>query len=292
MTFYRRPRAFISYRHQYYDEAAHADHDAAHQAWVARFADDLAAWNVEVLSDLRLRRLFAPYMPQPDSAPFLAEVSTLCLYVAHIFVPVITWSYVKRINVLDDLLGQDFTHEGTVTREWNNASSLIEARKLQLMLVQRQWAPGLADLHPLLNAELRFDFRERGIPYGDKIELLAERMHMDLRVAKPYVDLPFCEWISMYVRWCLENDPVCRGQPIADWGCDFGRANRFFAHIDELRSRGRLPSAAEGSGRHDLDQFAAAPPDRLDLPMARLDGTSAAPGNWWQRLFGRGSKRD
>jgi hypothetical protein len=139
--------------------------------------------------------------------PFLAEVSTLCLDVAHIFVPVITWSYVKRIEIVDDVLGKDFTQAGTVTREWSNASPLIQAGKLQLMLVQRQWAPALTDLHPLLNAELRFDFRDRGMSYNDKIELLAERMHMDVQVTRPYMDLLFSEWISMYVGWCSANDP-------------------------------------------------------------------------------------
>ena len=208
MTFYRRPRAFISYRHQYYDEAPHAEHDAAHQAWVARFADDLAAWNVDVITDVRLRRLFAPHVANPETAPFLAEVSTVCLYCAHIFVPVITWSYVKRINIPGGILGDDFTQEGTVTREWNNASPLIEAGMLQHMLVQRQWTMAIADLHPLLNAELRFDLRDRGMPYADKIEILAERMHMDVRVERPYVDMPFSEWISMYVRWCIESDPT------------------------------------------------------------------------------------
>jgi hypothetical protein len=43
-----------------------------------------------VITDARLRRLFEPYVAHPESTPFLAEVSTLCLYVAHIFVPVIT----------------------------------------------------------------------------------------------------------------------------------------------------------------------------------------------------------
>ena len=117
MTFYRRPRVFISYRHQYYDQEPHTDHDGAHRAWVARFAEDLAAWNVDVITDVQLRRLFAPYVAHPETAPFLAEVSTLCLYVAHIFVPVITWSYVKRINIPEGILGNDFTQEGTVTRE-------------------------------------------------------------------------------------------------------------------------------------------------------------------------------
>ncbi len=287
MTFYRRPRVFISYRHQFYDEAPHAEHDAAHQAWVARFADDLAAWNVDVITDVRLRRLFAPYVEQPESAPFLAEASTLCLYTAHIFVPVITWSYVKRITLVSDILGLDFTQEGTVTREWNNASPLVQAGLLQLMLVQRQWTMGLADLHPLLNAELRFDFRERGIAYSDKIELLAQRMHMDERTARPYVDLPFSEWLSMYVRWCLETDPSCRDRPMADWSCDFGRAGRFFEYAQGLRLRGELPSASEGSGRHDLDQLFAPRSDHLDIPISGRDRVTKGKDNWWQRLFGK-----
>jgi hypothetical protein len=253
---------------------------------VARFSQDLAAWNVDVITDSRLRRLFEPYVAHPESTPFLAEVSTLCLYVAHIFVPVITWSYVKRINIPGGVLGNDFTQEGTVTREWNNATPLIQAGMLQFMLVQRQWAPALADLHPMLNAELRFDLRDRGIPYADKIEILAERMHMDVRVERPYVDLPFSEWISIYVRWCLKNDPEC-SRPIADWGCKFGRATQFLQHADGLRLRSELPSAAEGIGRHDLDQLSAPQPDRLDLPLARIDGSAIARGGWWRRLLQR-----
>lgn len=292
MTFYRRPRVFISYRHQYYHEQADAGQDAAHQAWVAKFASDLAAWNVDVITDIRLRELFAPFIATPEKAPFLAEVSTLCLYVAHIFVPVITWSYVKRIDVVDDVLGKDFTQEGTVTREWNNASALIRAGQLQLMLVQRQWAPALADLHPLLNAKLRYDFRDRGIPYEEKIEILTEHMHMDDQVARPYVDLPFAEWISMYVKWCLDNDPSCRDLPLAQWRCDYGRAAQFFRHVEGLRARRELPSAAEGSGRHDLDRYTSPPPpDRLDVPFPRRDNTAPARGGWWRRLLGRGGKQ-
>ena len=291
MTFYRRPRAFISYRHQYYAEGLHAEHDAAHQAWVAKFSDDLAAWNVDVITDVRLRQLFAPLVDRPALAPFLAEVSTLCLFVAHIFVPIITWSYVKRINVVGDVLGEDFAQEGTVTREWNNASHLIEAGNLQLMLVQRQWAPALADLHPLLNAELRFDLRDRGIPYDEKIEILAEHMHMDARVVRPHVDLPFSEWISMYVRWCSEHDTDCRDRPIAEWHCDFDRAHRFLAHTDDMRIRGELPSAAEGTGRHDLDQLFAPPADRLDLQFPTVDNAATARGGWWRRLFRSSGKQ-
>ena len=287
MTSYRRPRVFISYRHQYYDQAPDAEHDDAHKAWVARFARDLAAWNVDVITDVRMQSLLSPYVAQPERTPFLAETSTICLYCAHIFVPVITWSYVKRIHITEGILGQDFTNEGTVTREWSNAASLIQAGRLQLMLVQRQWTMAIADLHPLLNAELRYDFRDRGMPYDEKIELLAEHMHMDQRVERPYFDLPFTEWISLYVRWCLDNDPSCRGRPLADWHCDFGRAGRFLAHMEGRRLRGEMPSAAEGSGRHDMDHFLKPRPDLLDLPLPRLDGSGATRKNWWKRLLGK-----
>jgi hypothetical protein len=222
--------------------------------------------------------------------PFLAEVSTLCLYVAHIFMPVITWSYVKRIEIIEDVLGKDFTQEGTVTREWGNASPLIHAGKLQLMLAQRQWTPALADLHPLLNAELRFDFRDRGTSYDDKTELLAERMHMDVQVTRPNMDLPFSEWISMYVGWCSENDPTSRDLPIADWSCDFGRARRFVEQADGLRLRRALPSAAEGTGRHDLDQLFAPLPDQLDLPLSTADDVVLGRVGWWRRLLGGGKQ--
>lgn len=286
MTFYRRPRVFISYRHQYYDEGPHAEHDGSHQAWVAKFAEDLRAWNVDVITDVRLRQLFAPYIAHPETAPFLAEASTICLYVAHIFTPIITWSYIKRISVIGDVLGKEFTQEGTVTREWNNATALIEAGILQLMLVQRQWAPGIADLHPLLNAKLRFDFRDRDIPYDEKMEILAEHMHMDVQVSRPHVDLPFAEWISMYVRWCFENDPSCRDMPLSDWTCDFERANRFLQYVGSLSAHSELPSAKQGSGRHDLDHLFSPQPDQLDLPLPRIGFSAPAQRGWWRRLLG------
>lgn len=268
--FYRRPRVFLSYRHQYYAQGPHAEHDAAHQAWVASFASDLASQNVDVIYDVRLRRLFEPYVADPRNAPFLGEVSILCLFAAHIFTPIITWGYVKRLRLegAGTFLGDDFTEAGTVTEEWENACPLIDAGKLQLMLVQRQWAPGIEEFHPHLNAKLRFDFRERGIPYRDKIEILATYMHLEVEVGRPFVDLPFSEWISLYVNWCAKHDPACVGQRMDDWGCDFARSRRFLAYVEELRTKGALPSAEEGSGRHDKDHLLETPPpDRLVLDI-------------------------
>ena len=78
MTFMRRPRVFLSYRHEERKGFFGARYSRRHRAWVNAFAQALASWNVDVVWDDRLRNLFEPHT-SVDAAelPFLAEVSTL-----------------------------------------------------------------------------------------------------------------------------------------------------------------------------------------------------------------------
>lgn len=291
MTFYRRPRVFISYRHQ--ERVGGPEDDAyneAHQLWVRRFARDLAAWNVDVLYDVRLRDLFRPYVAtDPAFVSYLAEVSLLCAGVAHVFMPIITEGYLKRLCLPGAPEG--WSEAGTVTQEWRLGEASVDAGLMELVLVLREYRiEGLQNLHPLLTSDRAWDFRDRvAAHYVDLVELLGERLHLGWNVERPTVDLPFAEWISMYVNWCRDNESGCQSAAIESWDCDFERLGRFLAEVSTLQQNGEMPDAHQGTGRHDLDHVFSAAPDALHLVGIphRNAGRPSRLAEWFGRLIGR-----
>ncbi|MCC7422394.1 MAG: hypothetical protein IT428_19110 [Planctomycetaceae bacterium] len=291
MTFYRRPRVFISYRHQ--ERVGRPEDDAyneAHQIWVRRFARDLAAWNVDVLYDVRLRDLFRPWVAtDPAMVSYLAEVSLLCASVAHAFMPIITEGYLRRLCLPGAPEG--WSEPGTVTQEWRLGEASVEAGLMELVLILREFRiEGLQNLHPLLTPDRAWDFRDRvAANHADLVELLGERLHLGWNVERPTVDLPFAEWISMYVNWCRAEEPGCQSAEIESWGCDFGRLSRFLAQVETLQQEGQMPAADQGTGRHDLDHVFGAAPDALQLVgvSRRNSGRQSRLAQWFGRLIGR-----
>jgi len=274
VTFYRRPRVFISYRHEYArgtPDAAEANQ--SHRDWVRRFAGDLARWNIDVIFDGRLQNLFQPHVKaDPEVVPFLAEVSVLCIHVAHVFITITTPAYLESICVLPDEKGIK-KGRGTAFREWQIGIEHIQNGQCELLSIVRGGLPrGSEFVHFLFDRRIAWDFGQR-VSYDDQVELLCDRLHLGWQVERPIIDLPFVEWISAYVTWCQDDDPHRSTIEIDTWESDFQRPNRFLEHIEALRARGAMPSSVEGTGRHDLDRWRQPDVDVLDLrhasPLAR-----------------------
>ncbi len=273
MTAFRRPKAFISYRHQERrgDETAEA-YNRQHRDWVLRFAEALASWNVDVIHDGRLRKIFRPLTGgDPSEVPFVGEVSILCMQVSQAFLPIITRGYLERICGLET--GSQRAH-GTVTEEWDMAVALHAEHRIELAPIIREWPVSELTTPPSpIRGENSWDFRFVEAEH-DEVELLGDRLQLGYDVERPPVDLLFVDWIKLYVKWVMllrQVDPkeqaffephllkaILQGPEVPpqwphvdDWGCDFSRPKRFLAHCVQLRDLGVL---AETGPQRDLDE--------------------------------------
>src|SRR5215467_16399779 len=100
MTYFRRPRAFVSYRHQERKNQQGADEfNRMHREWVLQFAEDLRHQGVDVVNDVRVRRLVNPlFNGNAEKSPLMADIMVAALYVCHAFIPVITPGYLDRLG--------------------------------------------------------------------------------------------------------------------------------------------------------------------------------------------------
>ena len=230
----RRPRVFLSYRHEERRDSER------HQAWVHKFAQSLASWNVDVIWDERLRVLFKPYSSASSNAlPFLAEVSTLCLQVAQIFMPVVTRGYMERVGV-----GENQAVHGTVTEEWQRALSERTAGHAEIVAIVREWPiPGLKSPPESIGPENAWDFRFVA-PIRDEVELLCDALHGLWAVERPHFDEPFADWISEYLKFCIDafNLPW---PGIERWGCDFNRPAIYLNYRTQLAAFNPVDSEAK-----------------------------------------------
>lgn len=259
---YRRPKAFISYRHaeRHGDEAAE-EYNRKHRDWVLRFADALASWDVDVIHDGRLRKMLRPLtVKDPNEVPFVGEVSLLCMHVSQAFLPIITQGYLERVSGLGE--GSKPVY-GTVTEEWAMAIELYSAGRIEFAPIIRQWPIGMLDAPPApVTEDNSWDFRlvdaER-----DEVELLGDKMQIGYDVERPPVDLLFVDWIKLYLKWSMllqELDPSAQLElgphllkaivetpddppqwpQIDKWGSDFERPKRFLSYCATLRDEGIL----------------------------------------------------
>lgn len=271
---FRRPKAFISYRHQerYGDEAAE-EYNRKHRDWVLRFAEALASWNVDVIHDGRLRQMLGPLTAKdPNEVPFVGEVSLLCMHVSQAFLPIITQGYLERVSGLGERSKPVY---GTVTEEWAMAVDLHSRKRIEFAPIIRQWPIGTLEAPPPPITEANsWDFRlvdaER-----DEVELLGDKMQIGYDVERPPIDLLFVDWIKLYLKWSmllqeldanaqLELGPhllkVILESPedppqwprIDRWGGDFDRPKRFLSYCAALRDEGIL---SETGPERDLQEM-------------------------------------
>jgi hypothetical protein len=249
--FLRRPRVFLSYRHQERSGSPDADaYSALHRAWVEDFAHALGSWNVDVIWDARLWGLFRPHSSiDPSELPFLKEVSLLCVHVSQAFMPIVTKGYLERIAA-----GADEPGHGTVTEEWRLARDVSSQSQVEVVAILREWpVEGWTQLPEPLTAERCWDYRFVA-PARDEVELLGDHLHLNWRVERPSFDIPFVEWISRYLKFCA--GPFGLPWPgVERWGSNLDRPRIFLDHCASLAEAGLFPSAEEGSGRHDVDDF-------------------------------------
>lgn len=248
MTFMRRPRVFLSYRHEEKPRNADAGGlNALHRAWVNDFARALAAWNVDVIWDDRLRDFFRPHTSlDPGRLPFLAEASALCFQVAQIFMPIVTRGYLERIASETGDAGY-----GTVTEEWSRGTAECAAGRAELVAIVREWPiQGYACVPAPIESNNAWDFRFVS-PERDEVEFLCDSLHGVWRVERPNFDMPFDDWISQYVRFCVE---ACQlpWPGIEAWGCDFSRLDLFMDFMTELAA---IRSQTNVGSDRDLKEF-------------------------------------
>jgi hypothetical protein len=253
MTFMRRPRVFLSYRHEERRGLLSAHYNARHRDWVQHFAHALGEWGVDVVWDERLRELFRPLLKSdPARLSFLAEVSTLCLQVAQVFMPVVTCGYLERIAA----------HDGTVSEEWRNGMEACGERRAELVAIVREWPiPGVAVPPALIASDNGWDFRFVA-PTGDEVELLGDALQGVWSVDRPAFDQSFSTLIRSYVDFCVSACALST-TPIERWGCDFERPRAF------VRFMNARPEALDPGRQRDIDEFLAAFGDRI--PRATSD---------------------
>ncbi|MBU1211916.1 MAG: hypothetical protein KJ587_11660 [Alphaproteobacteria bacterium] len=274
MRQFRRPKAFISYRHaERRGDGAAEEYNHKHRDWVLRFAEALATWNVDVIHDGRLREMLRPLtVKDPNEVPFVGEVSLLCMHVSQAFLPIITQGYLERVTGLGN--GSEPVY-GTVTEEWSMAMALYAAGRIEFAPIIREWPIGTLDVPPAPITESNsWDFRfvdaER-----DEVELIGDKLQTGYDVERPPIDLLFADWIKLYLKWSMllqELEPKARQQLgpallkviletrndppqwplIDDWDCDFDRPKQFLSYCADLRDRGVL---VETGPQRDLDEL-------------------------------------
>ncbi len=261
MTFVRRPRVFLSYRHaEPHGWFGAKRYNANHRAWVNRFAESLASWDIDVVWDDRLRKMFKSASDtDPNELPFLAEISTLCLQVTQTFMPVLTRGYVERINGAGGASGY-----GTVTEEWLNGVGACAAQQAEIVTIVREWPiPGIQQQPPPIANTNAWDYRFVDAT-PDETELLADILNGVWQVERPAIDMPFGDLIRRYTKYCVE----ALGLPwpgIENWGCDFERPRLFLRLLAE-EAENRPIDPREGSQR-DLREISGGVPADAGSPV-------------------------
>ncbi len=228
--FMRRPRLFISYRHQEQHDRYAAEHySERHRTWVNDFAQGLVSWNVDVIWDGRLQQMLKPYtIVDPSEVAFLAELSTLCLQVTQTFMPIITRGYLERATATRGSM-----EYGTVTEEWSHGIAERAANRTEIVTIVREWPiPGYPEVPAPIADSDGWDFRFVAAN-RDEVEFLGDRLHGVWEIERPRFDLPFQDWIAAYLRFCI----LALNMPwpgIEHWDCNFARPRVFLEELAPL----------------------------------------------------------
>lgn len=263
MTSYRRPRVFLSYRHQERTGLFASGENQKHVAWVEAFAHALGSWNVDVIWDGRMRDLFRPHTKaDPMEIPFMAEVSTLCLMSAQAFMPIVTRGYLERVS--------ENGIPGVVTQEWQRAVEVTQSGKLEILGIVREWpTPGYAAPPAVLTNGNSWDFRFVDAT-RDEVELLGDKVHLVWEVNRPPVDMPFAKLISTYLKFCVEHFGL-HWPGIERWGCDFARPGVF------LDIWARLHPFDPVAARREAQREMSAQLTALGVPTVHVDPATYTP---------------
>lgn len=269
MTFMRRPRVFISYRHEerrgWLGARRYAER---HRAWVGAFVEALGSWNVDVVWDERLRKMFASHTrSDPSLIPFMAELSTLCLQVTQTFMPILTRGYIERIEGASGGAGY-----GTVSEEWRNGIEAHAAGRAEVIAIVREWPiPGCTRPPAPIVPDKAWDYRFVE-PTGNEAELLGDVLQGLWSVERPQFDMAFGDWIRLYTEHCVKELRL-PWPDLEHWGCDFDRPRRFIQRMEE-QAADRAADPEAGSHRDMAEAF-----PRHGIPTVRVEKRAVDPGN-------------
>lgn len=223
-----RPRAFVSYRHIEYEEAAEVDAlNVAHRQWVEKLACDLENLGVEVVFDGKLRELLRRHTRKdPYHVPFVAEVSTISSLVCHAFIPILTPSYVDRLGYAG-YQPQPDAKWSFVQEEWQIGCFYCNAGAMQFVPIVRAGEPEKMAALPLgVGPENGFDMRDPQ-HYELQVRFIAQRILNGWDGDYPLIKVDLGEWVRLYLGWCRENYPGYAGQPVDEWQVDLMRPRLF-----------------------------------------------------------------
>ena len=233
----QRPRAFLSYRHV--EHEAGPDIDAAsarHRAWVLQFAVDLRANGVDVIVDQDLRDLFAQRTTKdPWRIAFLGEMSSICPFICHTFIPILTPSYIERLGY-GGYQQQPSTDWSFVLEEWQYAMRLVNGGAMNYVPVIRAGdRDRFVDLPLGVGPETAFDMIDPE-HYAEQVRIIAQMMLHVWDGDDPLIRTDLREFVDLYVGWCRDKGRGRDGAPVEDWKADAFFTRMFF---DELLSRFR-----------------------------------------------------
>lgn len=241
----RRPRVFLSYRHQ--ESADDPEVNRAHRAWVHQLAADLEAAGVDVLWDEHVRACLAPYCAiDPNEAPVCQEISRSLTRICDAFAPIVTPAYLERIGVSDGMRTTSFAY-GAVLDEWQGAAWLARHGALTVLPIIRSGQAqelNLAPIAPFFQGPF-LDFRgaARSV-YEARLGQLVERLRQLDPAGNPYPAIALQDWCDAYVAWARVAFPDRAAAPVDIWASDTSASQEF---LDALAAEARA-AGADSSG--------------------------------------------
>ena len=235
----QRPRAFLSYRHVEHEAGADIDaHSERHRAWVAKFAADLRANGVDVFIDQDLRDIFAARTAKdPWLIAFLGEMASICPFICHTFIPILTPSYIERLGY-GGYERRDTTDWSFVLEEWHYGMQLVNLGAMNYCPVIRAGDREKFVQLPLgVTPESAFDMTEPAL-YAEQVRIIAQMMLQAWDGDDPLIKCDLPEFVDLYTGWCREKGGSRAATPVEEWKADAVYTRMFF---DAILSRFRQP---------------------------------------------------
>jgi len=233
----QRPRAFLSYRHVEHEAGADIDaRSAQHRAWVAQFAADLRANGVDVFIDQDLRDIFAVRSAKdPWLIAFLGEMASICPFICHTFIPILTPSYIERLGY-GGYERQSETAWSFVMEEWHYGMQLVNGGAMNYIPVIRAGdREKFAQLPLGVGPDTAFDMTEPAW-YAEQVRTISLLIRGRWDGDDPLIRASLPEFVDLYIGWCREKGRGKGGEPVEDWKADAVYTRLFF---DQLLSRFR-----------------------------------------------------
>lgn len=233
----KRPRAFLSYRHTEHEAGADIDaHSERHRAWVAKFAADLRSNGVDVFFDQDLRDIFAARTTKdPWLIAFLGEMASICPFICHTFIPILTPSYIERLGY-GGYENKGATDWSFVLEEWHYGMQLVNGGAMNYVPVIRAGEFERYEALPLgVGPDTAFDMMDP-THYDWQVGIIARMMLHVWDGDDPLIRCDLPEFVDLYIGWCREKGGPRATLPVEEWKADAVYTRMFF---DAIMSRFR-----------------------------------------------------